>query len=520
MDLLLDVNVVLDICMQRYPHAEASTWAVERALGSGRKLWLYCGSVQTLEYNLYEILKRENGNSNRSASNKSLLARARRQLSEFIKGKHWLSALAGEGNVLDAPDPEDEQLIRALDRFPAGQVRLLTRDARLLAQHMEKTISPVDYCRLPTEPDKPMDFVDLAAQQDRLRPQLETAIHRVLHHGQYILGPEVAQLEGKLAAYCGAKHCISVANGTDALQIALMALGVGPGDEVITPGFTYIATAEAAAVLGARPVYVDIDPRTYNLDPALLEAAITPRTKAIIPVSLYGQCADFDAINAIAARHGITVIEDAAQSFGATYKGRKSCNLTTIATTSFFPSKPLGCYGDGGAIFTSDDELAKVMRQIARHGQDRRYHHVRVGMNSRLDTLQAAILLPKLEILDDEIEARQRVAQTYGELFARAGVTTTPRVEAYNQSAWAQYTIQVDQRGDVQERLKVAGIPSAVHYPIPLNRQPAVADANAKLPVGDAVAERVVSLPMHPYLGAAAISYIVERLAARDVVVA
>ncbi|MBD8872847.1 DegT/DnrJ/EryC1/StrS family aminotransferase [Rhodanobacter sp. DHB23] len=345
-----------------------------------------------------------------------------------------------------------------------------------------------------------IDFIDLKAQQVRIKDKIDAGIQRVLAHGQYILGPEVTELEERLAAYVGAKYCISVANGTDALQIAQMALGIGPGDEVITPGFTYIATAETVALLGAKPVYVDVDPRTYNLDPNLLETAITTKTKAIIPVSLYGQCADYDAINAVAAKYGITVIEDAAQSFGASYKGRKSCNTTTIACTSFFPSKPLGCYGDGGAIFTNDDELAKVMRQIARHGQDRRYHHVRVGVNSRLDTLQAAILLPKLEILDDEIAARQRVAQAYARSFGEMGSIASPIVEAHNVSAWAQYTIQVDNRADLQERLKAAGIPSAVHYPIPLNRQPAVADVAANLPVGDAVAERVMSLPMHPYL--------------------
>ncbi len=358
-----------------------------------------------------------------------------------------------------------------------------------------------------------MDFIDLKTQYQRLKADIDAGIQRVLQHGQYILGPEVAELEEKLAAYTGAKHCITVANGTDALQIAQMALGIGPGDEVITPGFTYIATAETVALLRAKPVYVDIDPRTYNLDPALLEAAITPRTKAIIPVSLYGQCADFDVINAIAAKHGIPVIEDAAQSFGATYKGRKSCNLTTIACASFFPSKPLGCYGDGGAIFTNDDELAKVMRQIARHGQDRRYHHVRVGVNSRLDTLQAAILLPKLAVLDEELAQRQRVADTYNTLLCRSAppcaidpqtkaqpTLITPYVEPHNTSAWAQYTIQVSNREALQEQLKQAGIPTAVHYPIPLNKQPAVADATAQLPVGDAVALRVMSLPMHPWL--------------------
>ncbi|WP_337157536.1 DegT/DnrJ/EryC1/StrS family aminotransferase [Pseudomonas putida] len=357
-----------------------------------------------------------------------------------------------------------------------------------------------------------IEFIDLKTQQAQIREKIDAGIARVLAHGQYILGPEVAELEEKLAAFVGAKYCISVANGTDALQIAQMALGIGPGDEVITPGFTYIATAETVALLGAKPVYVDVDPRTYNLDPQLLEAAITPRTKAIIPVSLYGQCADFDAINAVAAKHGIAVIEDAAQSFGATYKGKRSCNLTTIACTSFFPSKPLGCYGDGGAIFTNDDELAKVMRQVARHGQDRRYHHVRVGVNSRLDTLQAAILLPKLEIFERELEQRQQVALQYQRLLDAAGIAA-PFVEQSNASAWAQYTVQVEGRDAVQEMLKAAGIPTAVHYPIPLNKQPAVADADARLPVGDAIAQRVMSLPMHPYMSLADQEKIVTTLA-------
>lgn len=357
-----------------------------------------------------------------------------------------------------------------------------------------------------------MDFIDLKTQYQRLKAEIDANIQKVLHHGQYILGPEVAELEEKLAAYTGAKYCITVANGTDALQIAQMALGIGPGDEVITPGFTYIATAETVALLGAKPVYVDIDPRTCNLDPARLEAVITPRTKAIIPVSLYGQCADYDAINAIAAKHGIPVIEDAAQSFGATYKGRKSCNLTTIACTSFFPSKPLGCYGDGGAIFTNDDKLATVMRQIARHGQDRRYHHIRVGINSRLDTLQAAILLPKLTVLDEEIAQRQQVAERYAALLQQVPTITLPHIEPHNTSAWAQYTVQVPNRQQLQDALKAQGIPTAVHYPIPLNQQPAVADPNAHLPVGDAVAQRVVSLPIHPYLETASIEPIAQAL--------
>lgn len=345
-----------------------------------------------------------------------------------------------------------------------------------------------------------MEFTDLKAQYQRLKTDIDARIQKVLDHGQYILGPEVHELEEQLAGYTGAKYCITVANGTDALQIAQMALGIGPGDEVITPGFTYIATAETVALLGARPVYVDVLPDTYNLNPLLLEAAITPRTKAIIPVSLYGQCADFEAINAVAARHGIPVIEDAAQSFGATYHGRQSCNLTTVACASFFPSKPLGCYGDGGAIFTSDEALARVMRQIARHGQDRRYHHIRVGVNSRLDTLQAAVLLAKLDSFDEEIKLRQQVADRYHHSLKSAGISTIPLIAANQQSAWAQYTVRTQERDRVQAKLSESGVPTAIHYPLPLNKQPAVADPDVQLPVGDRLAQEVLSLPVGPFL--------------------
>ncbi|RZS85979.1 DegT/DnrJ/EryC1/StrS family aminotransferase [Pigmentiphaga kullae] len=357
-----------------------------------------------------------------------------------------------------------------------------------------------------------IEFCDLKSQQQRLKEKITAGIDRVLAHGRYILGPEVEELENKLAQYVGSKYCITCANGTDALQIAEMALGVTSGDEIITPGFTYIATAETSALLGAKPVYVDIEEKTYNLDPAKLEAAITPRTKAIIPVSLYGQCADFDAINAIAEKYNLAVIEDAAQSFGATYKGRYSCNLSTIACTSFFPSKPLGCYGDGGAIFTNDDDLAKTIRQIARHGQDRRYHHIRVGVNSRLDTLQAAILLAKLEIFSDEMDQRQQAATLYSKLLTQAGVASIPRIEDHNVSAWAQYTIRVSQRDEVQRALTAAGIPTAIHYPIPLNKQPAVADSQVVLPIGDLVAKEVLSLPFGPYIREADIQQIADQL--------
>lgn len=356
-----------------------------------------------------------------------------------------------------------------------------------------------------------IEFVDLAAQQERLRDQLQARMAKVLAYGQYIQGPEVGELESKLADYSGAKHCIAVANGTDALQIAAMALGIGAGDEIITPAFSYISTAEASALLGIRPVYVDIDPNTYTLDPDLVEAAITPRTKAIMPVSLYGQCANFTAINEIASRYSIPVIEDAAQSFGASHNGTKSCNLSTIGCTSFFPSKPLGCYGDGGALFTSNTDLATKIRQIASHGQDRRYHHIRVGVNSRLDTLQAAILLAKLEILDEEIAARQSIAEKYDYALRSSGIVT-PLIAAVNKSAWAQYTVRVDNRDSIQSTLKEAGIPSVVHYPLPLNLQPAVADLSATLPIGETAAKHVLSLPIHPYLGTDQLTFIMDVL--------
>jgi len=344
-----------------------------------------------------------------------------------------------------------------------------------------------------------MEFIDLKTQQARIRDSIDARISKVLEHGRYIMGPEVAELEERLADYVGVRHAIGVASGTDALLIALMALGVGPGDEVITTPFSFIATAETIALLGARPVFVDVDPKTYNIDPTLIDAAITDRTRAIMPVSLYGQCADFDTINAISARHGLPVIEDGCQSFGATYKGRRSCGLSTIGCTSFFPSKPLGGYGDGGMCFTNDEALAKVMREIRVHGQDRRYHHPRLGVNGRLDTLQAAVLLAKLELFDEEVEARARIGARYTELLQDKVVT--PHVEPHNTSVYAQYTIEVDDRDRVQKMLKEAGIPTAVHYPVPLNRQPALTQ-DVSLPNSERAAQRVMSLPMHPYLDA------------------
>lgn len=343
-----------------------------------------------------------------------------------------------------------------------------------------------------------LEFIDLKAQYAALKERIGARMQAVLDHGQYIMGPEVKELEQQLAAFCGAKHCITVSSGTEALLIALMALELKPGDEVITTPFTFAATAEVIVLLGAKPVFVDIEPDTCNIDWRGIEAKITPRTRAIMPVSLYGQVADMDEINEIAARHGnIPVIEDAAQSFGATYKGRKSCNLSTFGCTSFFPSKPLGCYGDGGAIFTNDDALAQTCREIRVHGQSARYTHTRVGVGGRMDTLQCAIVLAKLERFEWELQRRREIGARYSELLAGSGVGLLA-VRPDRDCVWAQYTVFVDDRAGVQAALQARGVPTAVHYPRPLHHQPAYAQHCCPDCCGHSVvaAGRVMSLPM------------------------
>ncbi len=381
--------------------------------------------------------------------------------------------------------------------------------------------------------EKPMQFIDLKTQQAALKPELDRRIAAVLAHGQYIMGPEVGELEATLAAYVRTKHCIAVASGTEALLIALMALGVGPGDEVITTPFTFVATAEVIALVGATPVFVDIDPLTANIDAGRIEASITPRTKAIVPVSLYGQIADLDEINAVAARHGnIPVIEDGAQSFGATADGRQSCSLSTFGCTSFFPSKPLGCYGDGGALFTDNDDLARAAREIRVHGQSKRYVHTRIGVGGRMDTLQCAIVLAKMGRFPWEATERGKIGARYTALIHEriAGAKTVPAhdvgqpltsvrtlaLKPNRTSVYAQYTVLVPNREDVLAKMQEAGIPTAVHYPIPLNRQPAYErmSAGEPTPVAEWTAQHVVSLPMGPDLAPDDQDRVVAALAA------
>ena len=338
-----------------------------------------------------------------------------------------------------------------------------------------------------------LHFIDLKSQYAALKSSVDARIQRVLDHGQYIMGPEVKELEEQLAAHVGVQHCITVSSGTEALLIALMALDLKPGDEVITTPFTFAATVEVIALLGAVPVYADIEPDTCNIDASRIAALITPRTRAIMPVSLYGQVCDMDEIRAVAG--SIPVIEDAAQSFGATYKGRKSCGLSTFGATSFFPSKPLGCYGDGGALFTDDAALAQAAREIRVHGQSQRYTHTRVGVGGRMDTLQCAVVLAKLERFDWEIERRLALGERYQQALAALPLQRLA-VRPDRDCVWAQFTVMVENRAAVQQALQVQGIPTAIHYPKPLHRQPAYARPDLSLPHAEAAAERVLSLPM------------------------
>lgn len=360
-----------------------------------------------------------------------------------------------------------------------------------------------------------MEFTDLKAQYAALKGEIDARMQRVLDHGQYIMGPEVAELESTLAQWVGVPHCVTVSSGTEALLIALMALSLQPGDEVITTPFTFAATAEVIVLLGGRPVFVDIEPDTCNIDASLIEAAITPRTRAIMPVSLYGQVADMDEINAIAARHGVAVIEDAAQSFGATYRGARSCGLSTWGCTSFFPSKPLGCYGDGGALFTRDAALAQAAREIRVHGQSARYTHTRVGVGGRMDTLQCAVVLGKFTRFEWELERRRELGQRYVQLLRGLPGLKPLAVRADRDCVWGQFTVFLDRRDEVQASLKRAGIPTAVHYPQPMHRQLAYAAyaSPESYPRSVVAGRTVLSLPMSADLSHGDQDRVVDALA-------
>ena len=526
--LILDVNVIVDLWLDERS-ATITERLFERARDEVVKLWLASGSLATLDYVARHVFKR------RGMAPEAVATTIPALVTDLLRSVSVLSSHGFEQPDIyqRATDFEDAQTAAAARSLAGQAVCIVTEDETFDALGEVPCMTPQRALHWlsehptarQTEPAIP--FIDLATQQAQFRPHLERNLETVLRHGQYILGPEVRELETRLAADTGATHCITVASGTEALLISLMALGIGPGDEVITTPFTFVATVEVIVLLGATPVFVDIEPGTGNINAALIEAKITARTKAIMPVSLYGQPADMDAINAIAARYGnLPVIEDAAQSFGATYKGKQSGNLSTIGCTSFFPSKPLGCYGDGGAIFTSDDAIAQACREIRVHGQSQRYVHTRVGVGGRMDTLQCAVVLAKLDRFAHEVAQRQAVARRYHELISvnqPLTATPTPATQPIQLLPWpaddrtsvfAQYTLLVDNRPAVQEKLQAAGIPTAVHYPVPLNQQPAYAQLCCPdcTPVAQRVADQVISLPMHADLAALDQKRIVEVL--------
>ena len=500
MDLLLAIDSLVAAATPGHAaHTEVQA-ALDHCLAGGGRLWLYAGDAQGYEDALVRAL--EDGVDPGVTGDVRRLARER--LKSFAEGKQWLAALAGDCADFTGPDPARGRPLRALARFAPGAVRMLTLDCDFAAAHSGQVLDPAGCLALPV-PARRVDFIDLGLQQTFFRGDLEERVHRVLHHGRYILGPEMEELEARLAAYTGAAHCVTVASGTEALLISLMALGIGPGDEVITTPFTFVATAEVICLVGARPVFVDCEPDTCNIDAKKIEAAITAHTRAIMPVSLYGQPADMDAINQLAEFYHLPVIEDAAQSFGALYRGRRSANLSAIGCTSFFPSKPLGCYGDGGAIFTSDPDLARAMREIRVHGQSERYVHTRIGVGGRMDTLQCAVLLAKLDRFDHEVLRRIAVGERYSALLAGLPGLKTPVTRPDRTCVYAQYTLQSSARDALVKALTDRGIPTAVHYPIPLNTQPAYRNLCCPdcTPVAARLAASVLSLPMHADLSEA-----------------
>ena len=477
-DYLLHPELVLDLCLA------ASSPETHELIGLAESrrdgLWIYLGHLPLLSQILATDLGRDTANA---------------RLKNLVEAVNGVSVQKQDVDLLLADSPNDGL---------GGLLGRLGDNANVLRKTSgeDGEITLADYFE--SELPVGVPFVDLAYQQRQIRARVESGLLGVLRHGRYIGGPEITELEQQLAAYVGVKHAFAVSNGTDALLIAMLAAGVKPGDEVITSPFTFAATGEMIHLLGARPVYVDIDPVTYNLDANHLGAAATEKTRAIIPVSIFGQCADMDAINQFGSTQGICVIEDAAQSFGATYKGRRSCAVSDIACTSFFPSKPLGGYGDSGAVFTDNDELATILSQVRDHGQSGRYRHARIGINGRMSSFQASVLLAKLELFKDEVRLRAEVGARYTEMLDQSGIDgeslVCPGIAEHNTSVYAQYSILVHSREAFQKRMQALGVPTAVHYPVPLNRQPAMQDADCKVAIAENVSGRVVSVPMHPYM--------------------
>jgi UDP-2-acetamido-2-deoxy-ribo-hexuluronate aminotransferase len=503
MNVILDVNVILDLLLKRKEYFIEQEDCFQALLERDIFLYFPVCALPTLAYvHLMELKRLKKAGA--IDPEEDLKEVSRKQLSALFDEINICTNLAAHWKKIPDEHPDCEDALISLSAsILSGDTVIWTEDkdfkpvGEMLAVGDHKTVQEaIAKCHQGTQ------FIDLAAQQRLIRPKLELGLYSVLRHGQYIMGPEVKELEQKLSAFVGVNHCISCSSGTDALLMALMALDIGPGDEIITVPYTWISTAEVIALLHAKPVFLDIQPDTFNMNPDLIEAAITPRTKAIMPVSIYGQCADMTRINTIAGKYNIPVIEDGAQSFGATHHGKKSCGLSSIGCTSFFPSKPLGCYGDGGAIFTTDDSLAEKMRQIRVHGQKVKHQHPLVGINGRLDTIQAAILLEKFVLFPEEVLLRQEVASRYASLLSASNLKPQALPPGFT-SVYAQYTILAENRDALSKSLQEKGVPSVAYYTRPLHLQGAFADLGYKegdFPVSERVAAHCLSLPMSPYL--------------------
>ena len=540
-NIVLDVDVAIDLLMDRKPYSHSTKAAFEKASGANCCIWFVAANLPALLERLGETIQGSARNEGRESDPEAVSAEARETLRRFIKQVRMLSSYGFDAEFASTSEnPIGELILRAADAF-AEDVSILSRDPKLIESD-ERVMDPQTFLDA-DDPvrgiEDPIPFVDLARQQHRILPKIEKGISSVLRHGQYIMGPEIGELERKLAEYVGVEHALCCASGTDALLLALMAYGVGSGDAIFTSPFSFIATTEVISLLGATPVFVDIDPRTFNIDPECLERAIRAcrennagiyplpalaapsaaplRARGVIPVDLFGLPADYERINAIAGREGLFVIEDAAQAFGAEYRGRRTCSLADIACTSFYPSKPLGGYGDGGAVFTSDRETAERIASIRVHGMGAgQYDNIRIGINARMDTLQAALLLTKLVIFPEELVARDRIAHRYTQLLSAHDSLQTPWVPDGLQSVWAQYSILSDRRQHIQSALKAKGIPTAVHYPKPLHLQTAYVGLGYQegdFPESETVSRRILSLPMHPYLTEGEIIKIVTEVA-------
>ena len=539
-DVILDVDVAVDLLADRRPDGPVAKAAVDSVLNGEGRVWLVAASLPVLIDRLTEAFQAATGDKEQTLDRDTASSRAREALRSFLGRAGVLTSHGFDAEAaLETEAPMGTFILRAADAL-AGDVAILSRDPGFIATD-KKVMAPKDFAERTDSKDdagETIPFVDLARQQRRILTKVEKGISTVLRHGQYIMGPQIKELEQKLAEYTGVEHAICCASGTDALLLALMAYGVGPGDAIFTSPFTFISTAEVISLLGATPVFVDIDPWTFNIDPDCLEKAIEAckagnpeiyplpaplagsakplKPRGIMPVDLFGLPVDYDRVNAVAAKQGLFVIEDAAQSFGAEYHGRRACSLGDIGCTSFFPAKPLGCYGDGGAVFTRDGELAERMVSMRVHGKGKdKYDNSRIGLNARMDTLQAALLLTKLEIFPEEIVSRNRVAARYTELLSPHEALRTPHVPEGLLSAWAQYSPLTDRREDIQSALKAKGIPTAVYYPKPLHLQTAYAGLGYKegdFPESESTSRRIFSLPMHPYLTESQISMLSEEL--------